>query len=110
MINDVGIKYTLITGASRGIGEAMAKYCASKKYNLILVARTKEKLDELAYKLSDQHNIDVKTYTLDLTDPDAAVTLFNWCRSSYVNVNMLINNAGVRLYGKFDELSITEQL
>lgn len=103
-------KYTLITGASRGIGEAMAKYCASKKYNLVLVARTKEKLDELAYKLSDENNIDVKTYTLDLTESDAAVTLFNWCRSNHINVNMLINNAGVGLYGKFDELSITEQL
>jgi uncharacterized protein len=103
-------KYTLITGASRGIGESMAKYCASKRYNLILVSRTKEKLDELAYKLMDEYNIDVKTYTMDLTEADAAVKLFNFCRSGHLNVNMLINNAGVGLYGKFDELSITEQL
>jgi uncharacterized protein len=106
----MGNRYTLITGASRGIGEAMAKYCASKKFNLILVARTRDKLEELAYRLTEEHDVIVETFVADLTDPDIGVKLFNWCRSNHLNVNMLINNAGIGLYGKFDELSITEQL
>jgi short-subunit dehydrogenase len=106
----MGNKYTLITGASRGIGEAIAKYCASKKYNLILVARTKEKLEELAYNLIEEYEVTVQTFVADLTDPDIAVKLFNWCKANNLHVNMLINNAGIGLYGKFDELSITEQL
>src|SRR4051812_45623597 len=106
----MGNKFTLITGASRGIGESMARYCASKKYNLILVARTKEKLDDLAFKLMEEYDIKVETFVADLTDPDIGVKLFNWCKSNNLNVNMLINNAGIGLYGKFDELSITEQL
>ena len=104
------MKYTLITGASRGIGEAMARYCASKKMNLILVARTKEKLQELAYKLSEEFNIDIRIYNADLTNPDVALNLYNWCKSNNLSVNILINNAGIGLYGRFETLSIAEQL
>jgi len=104
------MKYTLITGASRGIGEAMARYCAAKKMNLILVARTKEKLQELAFKLSEEYNIDVKVHLADLTEQDIALKLYNWCKANTISVDILINNAGIGLYGRFEQLSVDEQL
>jgi len=104
------MKYTLITGASRGIGQAMAEYCASIRFNLILIARSKDKLEELGYKLSEKHGVDVKTYAGDLTDTNLPNEIYNWCVSNGHQVNMLINNVGIGLYGKFEELSIEEQL
>lgn len=104
------MKYTLITGASRGIGEAMARYCAEKKMNLVLIARSSEKLHELAYNLSDQYEIDVKVYVADLTEMNAQENIYNWCRENNLQVNMLINNVGIGLYGKFDQLSLRSQL
>ena len=104
------MKYTLITGASRGIGEAMARYCAAKKMNLTLVARTKEKLQELAYKLSEEYSVDVKVHIADLTEQDVALKLYNWCKANSISIDLLINNVGIGLYGRFEELSIDEQL
>lgn len=104
------MNYTLITGASRGIGEALANYCATKKFNLILVARTKEKLDEIAYKLSDKYGIDVRTYAADLMEPNVPANIYNWCQENNLEVNMLINNVGIGLYGRFEELPLQNQL
>lgn len=111
--NQLGIskmKYTLITGASRGIGEAMAGYCAYKGFNLILVARSKEKLDELAYQLSEKYRIHVMTYVADLSITESTTEIYEWCRANNFYVDKLINNAGVGLYGKFEELSLDDQL
>lgn len=104
------MKYTLITGASRGIGEAMARYCAGKKFNLILVARSTDKLHQLAYNLSNEFEVDVKVYVADLTDNASPEQIYKWCRENNFQVNMLINNAGVGLYGKFDQLSHKSQM
>jgi short-subunit dehydrogenase len=104
------MKYTLITGASRGIGEAMARYCAGKKQNLVLVARSKEKLFELAYKLNEEHGVEVKVFPIDLTGSNAAELVYTWCVENKIHVNILINNVGVGLYGKFNNLSLKSQL
>lgn len=104
------MKYSLITGASRGIGEAMAKYCASKRFNLILVARSGGRLDELAYQIMEKYGVDVKTYVADLLDPDSPEKIFHWCIAEGLKVNMLINNAGIGMYGRFNELSLSEQM
>jgi uncharacterized protein len=104
------MKYTLITGASRGIGEAMARYCAEKNFNLILVARSKDKLSELAYKLNEKHGVDVKYYVADLTEPGVCQNIFDWCKESDLHIDMLINNVGIGLYGKFEEWPLKDQL
>jgi hypothetical protein len=104
------MKYTLITGASRGIGEAMARYCAAKKFNLILIARSKDKLFELSYKLNEEFGVDVKVYSADLTEPNAAEEIYKWCIENNLQINILINNVGVGLYGKFHDLSLKSQL
>ncbi len=104
------MNYTLITGASRGIGEAMAEYCALKKMNLLLVARTYDTLKQVAERISNEYNVDVQFFAVDLRHPEAISQLFHWIRDLNIKLNILINNAGVGLYGKFEELPIDAQL
>ncbi|WMJ73092.1 SDR family oxidoreductase [Cytophagaceae bacterium ABcell3] len=104
------MKYTLITGASRGIGEAIARYCASANMNLILVARSAEALEKVSKEIVDEHQVDIKTFAADLTSPGRVKDLFHWCKAQDYDVNMLVNNAGVACYGKFDDLSYDEQM
>ncbi|MFN6946199.1 MAG: SDR family NAD(P)-dependent oxidoreductase [Cytophagaceae bacterium] len=104
------MKYTLITGASRGIGEAMARYCATKKMNIILVARSGERLENLALELAEQYSVDVKSFVADLTESGKIADLYNWCKALDYEVNILINNAGVGSYGQFENLPMEEQM
>ena len=104
------MKYTLITGASRGIGESMAEYCAGKGYNLILVARSEDKLTTIGNHLSKKYNVDVKVFFADLADADAPDQIYNFCIDNNLVVDKLINNAGVGLYGRFSEKPLEEQL
>ena len=67
---------TLITGASGGIGAAFAQELASRQMNLVLVARSKDKLQQLASKLQDQYKIQVDVIVQDLTAPEAAKSVF----------------------------------
>ncbi|MBO9700645.1 MAG: SDR family oxidoreductase [Sporocytophaga sp.] len=104
------MRYTLITGASRGIGLAMAEYCAAKNLNMVLVSRSENKLWEIAARLKATKKIDVKVYPADLTESGVCEKLYDWCVKEGINVNMLINNAGAGLYGKFSSLSLEDQL
>lgn len=100
------MNYTLITGASNGIGAALARRCAQEGFNLILVARSTSKLVNLAREIEDKHKVTVHTHTLDLLSPDAAYHLYTHCQKNNWPVRILINNAGVGLWGKFEELSL----
>ncbi len=104
------MSYTLITGASRGIGLAMAEYCAAKKNNLVLVSRSENKLWEIAARLKTTKKIDVKVYPADLTESGVPEKLYDWCVKEGIKVNVLINNAGAGLYGKFSSLTLDDQL
>lgn len=103
-------KYTLITGASRGIGEAMARYCAGKKYNLILVARSQDKLEQLAEELKRIYDVDVRILINDLLTQDSPSQILKYLEVNDLSVNILINNAGVGLYGRFESLSLDQQM
>lgn len=98
--------YTLITGASSGIGEEFARQCAAKRQNLILVARSEEKLQNLSSELKNTYPIDVKVIALDLATNDSAEHLFERCQRENLEVNFLINNAGIGLIGKFDHFEV----
>ncbi|MEQ9438609.1 MAG: SDR family oxidoreductase [Cyclobacteriaceae bacterium] len=104
------MNFTLITGASEGIGAAMARKCAEENYNLILVARSEEKLLELAHELIQAHRIRVECIALDLLSPDAPKRLWERCQQEEWPVRILINNAGQGLWGAFYELSCQAQL
>lgn len=87
--------FVLITGASAGIGKACAYALAEKKKNLILLARRKEKLEEIKKSLTAQHDISVEIYVVDLTDKGAIDKFFDQIQGKSIDV--LVNNAGVAL-------------
>ena len=100
--------YALITGASGGIGYYFAHELARKKHNLILVARSEEKLKELKNLLVNHYQIECDYVAMDLSVLDAAEQLFNWCATKKYEINILINNAGYGLFGYFEKQEIAE--
>ena len=93
----------LITGASSGIGLEFAKIHASKKGDLILIARREDKLTELKTELEAEHGIEVKTIAKDLSNPSAAKEIFDQLQEWDIQIDVLINNAGYGGVGKFHE-------
>ncbi|MEO0614606.1 MAG: SDR family oxidoreductase [Pseudomonadota bacterium] len=91
--------YTLITGASAGIGKAIAERFASEGHNLVLVARRLPELTTLAEKLSHDHGVDAVPLALDLSDDDASEDLIEALGDR--DVETVINNAGVLSSGSF---------
>lgn len=98
-------KYTLITGASMGIGKAFALECASRGMNLLLVALPETILEETRDEIRRCYRVAVISYGVDLTDPLAAGLLYEYCVQQNIQVNILINNAGVGAGGRFENLS-----
>jgi short-subunit dehydrogenase len=99
-------EYTLITGSSSGIGLEMAKQLAAKNHNLILVARSQDKLEALQKELVNQFKVDVIYLQFDLSEPNSAQDLFNEVKEHNYLVTGLINNAGFGDYGNFIEMSL----
>lgn len=104
------MKATLITGASSGIGKAFARRLAAEKHNLVLVARSEEKLHRLCDELMLEHKITAHYVALDLTDYKADVRLFNETEKHGFEVDWLINNAGVGSMGDFARLELEGEL
>ena len=94
----------LITGASSGIGKDIAKYLSELGYDLILVARRKERLEELKGKLKTN----VKVIPLDLSIEDNCFKLYDMVKKD--SIDILINNAGFGDFGKFNETDIKKEL
>jgi short-subunit dehydrogenase len=92
---------TLITGASDGIGKAVANQFASLKHNLILVARNEEKLSKLCNELKSKYKIEAQYITADLCKSDAPQIIYEECKKRGLSVNILINNAGKGSSGEF---------
>lgn len=103
-------EYVLLTGASSGIGYEMATQLAAKKMNLILVARTETKLQQMQAELADKYGILVQYFVTDLSDVYAAIDLYKAVQQENYLVTALINNAGVGNYGNFTETSLEEEL
>jgi short-subunit dehydrogenase len=97
----------LITGASGGIGYELAKLSARDHHNLILVARSGDKLAQIAAELRAQ-NVTVKTIALDLVTPLGPKFLFDQLQTEGVAVDILINNAGFGAFGEFARMSNDE--
>src|SRR5687767_14019325 len=102
--------FTLITGASSGIGEAFARRLAAEKHNLILVARSEEKLGALCGELMTEHQIECHFVPLDLTDRNAPERLFDETERNGWHVDWLINNAGFGSAGDFATLDPEKEL
>ncbi len=91
----------LITGASSGIGEALAGCFAAAKHDVILVARSEGKLKALADKLASKHGVTVSVQPSDLSKPGAAAQLLATLQRKHSNVDVLVNCAGVLEQGAF---------
>lgn len=87
-------KTALITGASAGLGVEFAEQLARSGLDLVLVARRKEKLEEVAASLQEKHGVSVSTVSADLADPSAPEALFEFTRTAGLEIDYLINNAG----------------
>jgi short-subunit dehydrogenase len=98
----------LITGASSGIGLEFARTFAKAKNNLVLVARSKDKLKTLADELTLNHGITVKVIAADLSKMDEVQKVYDVCKSESLSVDYLVNNAGFGDFGFFIESNWTK--
>ena len=102
--------YALVTGASSGIGYELAKLFAKDGKNIVVVARSKDKLEELKRDLEKEHETKVRVLVKDLSDPKAPQEIFSELQKEGINVDVLVNNAGFPVYGKFAETDLQEEL
>lgn len=104
------MKCTLITGASGGIGEAFARRLAEDGHNLVLVARSEQRLLDLCDELMLKHQITAHYVALDLTEHEADKKLFEETEKHNFEVDWLVNNAGFGSMGDFAELDLEREL
>lgn len=104
------MKFTLITGASGGIGEVFARKLAAEGHNLFLVARSEEKLRSLCAELEAEHGITARLLAIDLIELDAYKRLFEETERLSLEVDWLINNAGFGSKNDFSALDIEREL
>lgn len=98
-------KTALITGASSGIGEAIARKLAAQGVNLILVARSQDKLLQLADALTQSYAVQCTALSADLSMPDCGANVHKQVKAIGMTVDILVNNAGYGTYGPFDSIS-----
>lgn len=102
--------YALITGASKGIGLAIAEELARRKFDLILVARSESLLQDISSRLASTYSIKTDFLALDLAQAGAALRVVEWLQGKKYAIQMLVNNAGYGLSGPFVKHSLAEHL
>lgn len=102
-------KRTLITGASSGIGLEIARVMAAKGRDLVLVARSKDKLEKLKVELESDYGVLVDIFVKDLSEKNAANDIFEYTTMNDIHVDILVNNAGFGDYGKFYYRNLEKQ-
>jgi uncharacterized protein len=103
-------KYALITGATSGFGYEFSKLLAKDGYNLILVARTSESLQNIADELKKNNLVEVLTIDKDLFTPGAAEEIYAEVKAREINVDILINDAGQGEHGNFIEYDLARDI
>src|SRR5262249_39166928 len=97
---------TLVTGASSGIGEALARRFARERHDLVLTARRADRLESLAHELEAAHGIKAHVVPVDLGRPGAPTELVQEIEARGLAVHWLVNNAGIGTGGRFDQLPV----
>jgi short-subunit dehydrogenase len=99
----------LITGASSGIGEELARLAAHDGHDLVLVARSADKLNALANSLAREHGIRATALPEDLADPQAVDAIVDVLAARGIEIDILMNNAGFATYGAFAQTGVAEE-
>ena len=91
--------YALITGASKGIGKAIAYELAAHGFDLLIASRSEELLRSTAAEVAKAHPVKVHYLSVDLSEPGAVKKIAAWCADNSYEVSALVNNAGYGIWG-----------
>jgi len=97
-------KWALVTGASAGIGVALATRLAQGGTHLVLTARRRDRLEHLATKLKNEHGIQCETVVADLAEPNAPHEIYAYTKEKGLQIDLLVNNAGFGQYGELTQV------
>ena len=100
----------LVTGASSGIGYSFTSLLASKGYDVIVIARDKQRLYELENSLLTKYNSKIHVLPLDLSNLDSIKKIEDYSKNENITVDVLINNAGFGVHGVFNETDINKEI
>ncbi len=100
-----GIKTVLVTGANRGIGKAFVNEFAHMGLDCILVGRNEKALFEVAESIKKQYGVKTWVFNQDLSVPNAAQNVYDFCKGKSIQVDVLVNNAGMLIFRQFETLS-----
>ncbi|KAG4080487.1 hypothetical protein HA402_013945 [Bradysia odoriphaga] len=103
-------QYALITGATSGIGYELARLLAADSYNLVLVARNEDRLQEVTDELKTAYGVEITPVVKDLFQPSAAAEIYQHTTAMGVNIDVLINDAGQGEWGPFLETDINRDI
>jgi short-subunit dehydrogenase len=103
-------KNVLITGASSGIGNALARCFAENGYNLVIVSRDQSEIEQVAQDIKTKCQVSVTPLSIDLFNPESAKNLYNQIKEKNIKIDILVNNAGQGEWGKFWETDLSRQL
>lgn len=102
--------FALLTGASKGIGKAMAFELAAKGYHLALVARSEDLLKQVKAEVEAKYKVRVEYLALDLSERGAAQKVFEWSQQNGFPLSVLVNNAGYGLSGAFESYPLSQHV
>jgi short-subunit dehydrogenase len=103
-------KWAIVTGASAGIGRAIAAELAAGGAHLVLTARRRDRLEELAGEFASKYGVRTEVCTADLTQPSGSEEIFAFTKGKGIEVELLVNNAGFGLYGEFSGMDLARLL
>lgn len=98
--------YFIVTGATKGIGKAIAEVLAQKKKDLVLIARSEDILQSMASDFSEKYQIKVHFLVIDLLQPDCLEKIESFIVSQALEIEGLVNNAGLGKWGRFDKMDL----
>jgi len=100
----------LVTGASMGLGAEFARLLAAEGYDLVITARSGERLATLKKEVENLHGVKAHVLVADLADPRAPAAIYDHLHNAGMTIDVLVNNAGFGMYGKFHESKLDTEL